>query len=202
MDQSPFFRLSPELRNLVYEYALTQSDGPADLLEQQPGLTMTCRKIRQECLLLHYSLNIFELEAPNNTSQALVNCLRSSILHTSIGAAKVRSMPKLNVIYHLSSLENQPVVPGCKNEGGWVQLSETLAAMGFSKDQVTWKTESTSFLDSSLGGNYLAYLAETARLRMYDQILKKDWEEISDSVEAAETWSKKIRSLDRWPWCD
>ncbi|EME83162.1 uncharacterized protein MYCFIDRAFT_174640 [Pseudocercospora fijiensis CIRAD86] len=197
MDQSPFFKLSPELRNLVYEYAVTQSDASVKLLEKQPGLTMTCRKIRQECLLLFYSLNTFRLEVPQNNSQALAQRLQSSTLHTDAGGERLRSIQKLAIIYHLSSLENQPVVPGCKNEGGWVRISETLAEMGFSKDQVVWKTQSTSFLDSSLGGNYLAYLAETARLRMYDHIIQKGWEEISDSMVAAKASSQTIWKLDR-----
>ncbi|KXS94115.1 hypothetical protein AC578_7505 [Pseudocercospora eumusae] len=196
MDQSPLLRLPPELRNLVYEYALTKSDSPVDLREQQAGLTMTSRKIRQESLLIFYNLNTFGLEVPNNTSQTLANSLRSSIFGTRVGAARVRSMQKLIVTYHLSSLENRPVVPGCKNEGGWVQLCETLAAMGFLKCQVEWETESTSFLDSSFGGNYLAYLAETARLRIFDQILKRDWEEVSDSVEGAKASGWKVCSLD------
>ncbi|GAB1727816.1 hypothetical protein NU195Hw_g2137t1 [Hortaea werneckii] len=57
MDNSPLLRLSPELRNAIYEhlfddaYAITLQDG-----KTQQALTKTCRKLREECLGMYYSL--------------------------------------------------------------------------------------------------------------------------------------------------
>lgn len=47
--QSPLMRLSAELRNQIYEYALTDDEEieiTADL--KQPALLLTCREIRND----------------------------------------------------------------------------------------------------------------------------------------------------------
>ncbi|KAI7162190.1 hypothetical protein KC316_g11389 [Hortaea werneckii] len=77
METSPFARLSAELRNKIYSYALYNPDGvwlehPSDDLKLKPGwklrihasgnptaLAMTCRQIHAESGLLFYSINKF-----------------------------------------------------------------------------------------------------------------------------------------------
>ena len=48
------------------------------------------------------------------------------------------------------------------------------------KTQVSWRAGSTGFSDPSLGKNYLEWLAESARLRMYSNLVVKDWEKAVD----------------------
>ena len=80
METSYFSRLAPELRNRIYEYALTRdrafeitiySDQEGltqvkDTSARHPlGLAMTCRAMREECTELFYSLNTFTVKASN-----------------------------------------------------------------------------------------------------------------------------------------
>lgn len=61
---SPLLRLPAELRNRIYELALTRQ-GPRKMIKawdrpgRQPGLTRTCRAIRAEALPIFYSINEF-----------------------------------------------------------------------------------------------------------------------------------------------
>jgi len=57
MDASPFTRLSPELRNTIYEFVFT-SDYAITLQYNgtQHALTKTCRQFRHETLRMYYSL--------------------------------------------------------------------------------------------------------------------------------------------------
>ncbi|EME48410.1 hypothetical protein DOTSEDRAFT_84047 [Dothistroma septosporum NZE10] len=57
MDSSLFLRLSPELRNVVYEHTFT-SQYAVTLLsgKVQHSLTMTCRQLRRETLKMYYSI--------------------------------------------------------------------------------------------------------------------------------------------------
>ncbi|EMC94833.1 hypothetical protein BAUCODRAFT_141096 [Baudoinia panamericana UAMH 10762] len=60
MEASPFARLSPELRNLIYEYAFASKY--AVTLEHnriQPGISRTCRRIREESLTMYYASTTF-----------------------------------------------------------------------------------------------------------------------------------------------
>ncbi|KAF2723611.1 hypothetical protein K431DRAFT_301517 [Polychaeton citri CBS 116435] len=80
MDNSPFDRLSGELRNLIYEYALDAQDpivipspsrrrahfpshiidiGGTQAFPQSPPLAQTCRRIRNESLSIFFAANVF-----------------------------------------------------------------------------------------------------------------------------------------------
>ena len=76
MKHSPFSKLSPELRNRIYEYAL-KSDKPFDITTTAPcgkprnkmsyiqgnplALATTCRVIKNECTQLFYANNTFKV---------------------------------------------------------------------------------------------------------------------------------------------
>ena len=63
MDKSPFQKLSPELRNNIWQFAVTELHGRVyisfDESVQQPSITRTCNQIRGESLLMFYSENDF-----------------------------------------------------------------------------------------------------------------------------------------------
>jgi len=64
MDNSPLARLPSELRNRVYELALTvQMDYPIYLrdIDLHIGLTRTCRQARNESRPMFYAFNRFEI---------------------------------------------------------------------------------------------------------------------------------------------
>ncbi|KAK5124197.1 hypothetical protein LTR85_001900 [Meristemomyces frigidus] len=79
MENSPFAKLAPELRNRIYELALTLPkrivivrrsfspstfrQEPANARYQPLALAMTCRVINEECQQLFYAANAFELRA-------------------------------------------------------------------------------------------------------------------------------------------
>jgi len=52
-------KLSPEIRNLIYELALIEEADVEITVNREAGLSETCRQIRQEFLGLYYSLNTF-----------------------------------------------------------------------------------------------------------------------------------------------
>lgn len=73
MDHSPLARLAPELRNRVYELALTHSDRIKPLngshhaeLADHNQLTSTCRQVRTETLGMFYAVITFALSAQNS----------------------------------------------------------------------------------------------------------------------------------------
>ncbi|KAK5114558.1 hypothetical protein LTR85_010135 [Meristemomyces frigidus] len=62
MDNSPFARLPPELRNRIFDLALTRSNGcriELDQMQNYNQLTRTCRQIRAETHAVFYSQNDF-----------------------------------------------------------------------------------------------------------------------------------------------
>lgn len=81
----PIFRLSPELRNHIYEpvlvsqhpFCLTTHGDPSDCgydrysVTAEPPLVRTCRMIRQESLSIYYGCNTFQFRS----YQALVDWL-------------------------------------------------------------------------------------------------------------------------------
>ncbi|GIZ42236.1 hypothetical protein CKM354_000551200 [Cercospora kikuchii] len=180
-EKSPLLRLSPELRNLIYEFALTEpTSQEACILLPQPALTRTCNRIRQESLLLYYTLNDFHLSIPRDAAYLIAQALCKSHFLTTEGRRIVQSIPLLKITYHLSSMENMPASLGVgfKVQGGWVDLAEALARVGFQREQVEWKAVSDRrFSHPALGGNYYHYLAESARVRVLGEVMMKDWDE-------------------------
>lgn len=80
MDASPFARLSPELRNLIYEFAFTASDNLKAVTLQndriQHGITKTCRQIRRETLTMYYSMTRFNAHLDDGPSIPLARWLK------------------------------------------------------------------------------------------------------------------------------
>ncbi|KAK4953629.1 hypothetical protein LTR10_008232 [Elasticomyces elasticus] len=68
MDQSPFEKLAPELRNAIWEMSLNLGE-PLILNKIEtttpPPITATCRQIREETLFMFYSDRIVELHLPS-----------------------------------------------------------------------------------------------------------------------------------------
>ena len=78
MEGSPLLKLSPEIRNDIYELALrhgaafliggnrdfdTRTDPvPKAKVKDAMGLTMVCSKVRNECLQLFYAVNRFKVK--------------------------------------------------------------------------------------------------------------------------------------------
>lgn len=63
MNASPLARLPPELRNQIFELALTDVSGYIYLriLRNHAQLTRVCRQLRAETLALFYSLHHFRI---------------------------------------------------------------------------------------------------------------------------------------------
>jgi hypothetical protein len=78
------YKLSPELRNNIYELVLvtsgkaTQADGKQTttsveiITETQPALLRTCRQIRSEGLAMYYHHNIFKFTTTTADATALL----------------------------------------------------------------------------------------------------------------------------------
>ncbi|KAF2480888.1 hypothetical protein BDY17DRAFT_201991 [Neohortaea acidophila] len=79
MDNSPFARLSPELRNMIWKLAVTQNRPISlDCYENpEPPITRVCEQIRQESIGLFYGGNIF-LESLGNAQYFANEELRAS----------------------------------------------------------------------------------------------------------------------------
>ncbi|KAF2215876.1 hypothetical protein CERZMDRAFT_81966 [Cercospora zeae-maydis SCOH1-5] len=190
-EQSPLLRLSPELRNLIYEYALTEpTSQEPNLLLPQPALTRTCDRIRRESLLLYYALNNFHLPIPRDAAYPIAQALsKPYFLLATQGRRMIQAIPLLKITYHLSSIENMPATLGVgfAVQGGWVDLAEVLAKLGFEREQVEWKAVSDRrFSHPALGGNYYQYLAESARVGVLGEVMGKDWEEAVKRFSKAE----------------
>ena len=58
---SPFMKLPPELRDIIYEYALRLDDGIIQISSTtgipEPPLLLTCKTIRREAISILYTLN-------------------------------------------------------------------------------------------------------------------------------------------------
>lgn len=68
----PLLALPAELRNRIYEFAIVEST-PIDMVmrkrtgsDAQPGLTRTCRQIRQETLQMFFQDNVFRFDCDND----------------------------------------------------------------------------------------------------------------------------------------
>ncbi|GAB7335532.1 hypothetical protein MBLNU13_g07874t3 [Cladosporium sp. NU13] len=71
--QSHLLKLTPELLNRIYEYALT-ADGTSRNRElhtpRRPGLLQVCRQLRKESRLFYFWPNKFHIIVPvNNTEE-------------------------------------------------------------------------------------------------------------------------------------
>lgn len=78
MEASPFICLSPELRNVIYEF--TFMSAYATKLQNgqiQHPLTRTCRQLRRETLLLSLSLTVFNAHLDDGPATPLAHWLKT-----------------------------------------------------------------------------------------------------------------------------
>lgn len=78
MDSSSFMRLSPELRNLIYEYALANRYA-VTLQDSQVehSLTKVCRQIRQETLPMYFGRTRFNAHLDDGPMTPLARLLQA-----------------------------------------------------------------------------------------------------------------------------
>ncbi|KAK4565851.1 hypothetical protein LTR86_003700 [Recurvomyces mirabilis] len=97
MEPSPFLRLPAELRNEIYEcifcwqeWQVVGSPYEAAVAEAclatQPGITRTCKQIRQETLELYYARNHFCIQLPeaDRTEFAISRQIGNAGVHQNV----------------------------------------------------------------------------------------------------------------------
>ncbi|KAK5116315.1 hypothetical protein LTR85_009287 [Meristemomyces frigidus] len=110
MDGSPFARLPPELRNQIYEPALTLGQPITTLwwptsdnflsvrssgLHHPFALAQTCRAMRSESSALCYNLNAFELRVLDTTATGYEHAVRTFL--STIGPANAAALRTLAI---------------------------------------------------------------------------------------------------------
>ncbi|KAI5370771.1 hypothetical protein Slin14017_G016500 [Septoria linicola] len=92
MEASALYRLSPELRNHIYEhvfsskYAVTLQDQKC-----QHALTQTCKQLRHETLAMYYSLTSFNAHLDDGPATPLIKWLEV------LGAGTVCRIDRINI---------------------------------------------------------------------------------------------------------
>ncbi|GIZ39465.1 hypothetical protein CKM354_000284700 [Cercospora kikuchii] len=92
MELSPLYRLSPELRNQIYEHVF--ASRYAVMLQHnscQHALTKTCRQIRRETLAMFYSLTSFNAHLDDGPATPLTRWIKV------IGPETVCGIERINV---------------------------------------------------------------------------------------------------------
>ncbi|KAK5703961.1 hypothetical protein LTR97_002974 [Elasticomyces elasticus] len=123
MDDSPFARLSPELRNAIYEaafdteFAITLQDNAI-----QHGITRTCRQLRRETLHMYYSLARFNAHLDDGPTTPLARWLevlgRNNCL--LLREVNVWDMHMLNATLHgLESTQKLLQSTTAEGKNGW-----------------------------------------------------------------------------------
>jgi len=92
MDDSLFARLSPEIRNRIYEYAFT-SDFAVTLRAHgvEHALTQTCVQIRRETLAMFFTMTRFNAHLDDGPAAPLAHWLRA------LGAEVVLLINQINL---------------------------------------------------------------------------------------------------------
>ena len=145
---SPLFKLPPELREKIYEYAIVDS-GPTrvfcrdehteayglgpdykDYRWQAPPLLQSCRLVRLEASPAYYSKNRFYIVDGNGWFHWLLTWLRC------IGEANVLSLKEARVAEHSHQMITRPA-------GGYVQFWHDLQVLRqpLSKGALKWARE-------------------------------------------------------------
>lgn len=139
MDASPLGRLSPELRNIIYELCCQPSGHVSISKNMQPGITRASRQTRAESLLLSYSLPsafVFRITAESGTSiHDLCKWLRAE------SQQHLDQIKELNICADAQSL---PKRDGDEQELAWKDLALCLARCGFRYQRI--KVEVTDVL--------------------------------------------------------
>lgn len=104
---SPLFRLPGELRNKIYEYALTKRHPVLVNSEgfKVPPLLLTCHAIRSEALSLFYILNTFDVLFEYFDSTWAVHFLRIAREHANVSGQPI-SMNSLLPVTGTPNWEN------------------------------------------------------------------------------------------------
>lgn len=79
MDKSQLARLSPELRNHIYELCLRDNQGSIQICDvgEYNQLTQTCRQVRSETQVLFYTLNDFHTAVRNDQLERFCTFLQA-----------------------------------------------------------------------------------------------------------------------------
>ncbi|KAK5684036.1 hypothetical protein LTS10_003900 [Elasticomyces elasticus] len=157
MDDSPFARLSPELRNAIYEaafnteYAITLQDNAI-----QHGITRTCRQLRRETLHMYYSLARFNAHLDDGPTAPLARWLevlgRDNCL--LLREVNVWDMHMLNATVHgLESTEKLLQSTTANGKNGWYlkHLVVTLHHLGLEIRNLSLVNTSLDDLSASAG---------------------------------------------------
>jgi len=113
MEASPLARLPPELRNRIYEFALSQPSPLATTWQPEVkkftafpplagrpsplALTTTCRQVRIECLQLFYAVNDIVIGFEKHTCETKHVCSSLETMAELIGPANTAALHSLAV---------------------------------------------------------------------------------------------------------
>jgi hypothetical protein len=94
MENSSFAKLSPELRNQIYELVLRSNRATLELrdIKAYNGLSQTCRQLRTESQQMLYSLNNFTFTTSNRKLEKFCAFLRA------VGPAVIPQMRSLRLL--------------------------------------------------------------------------------------------------------
>lgn len=126
MDVSPFGKLSPELRNIIYELCCRR-EGVVFVTHQQPAITRVCKQIRAESILLSYNVPQFfacAISSPN-ISRYVVDWLRTQ---------QQRNLDQIRLLRIYTEVESIPKGGEDEHEDEWMYVAAALAKFGFGAD--------------------------------------------------------------------
>lgn len=92
----PFLSLHPEIRNMVYGFALTEQEQ-IDVRKGRPGLLKTCTQVHQEAFLLYLHRNDFAIAIDDLEDHVLYQWLS---LASVAGLSTSALINKLEVEHH------------------------------------------------------------------------------------------------------
>lgn len=148
MDNSPFSRLSAELRNKIYIFTLVEEDpielaAPSSDFKIRTALARTCRQLRQESLSLFYASNDFIITIKDDVlTHIQLGCTSLQIFSQGCLAR----LGKLTVHYEAG---RNPTVGFPTRDGrnpivgffsGVDMLCQGIAVTGFAYKDVSWST--------------------------------------------------------------
>ncbi|KAM3417274.1 hypothetical protein BST61_g5530 [Cercospora zeina] len=171
MENSPFGKLSAELRNNIYKLVL-EADKPLAVCSQspdlytaaQPPITRVCRQIREETLQMFYHSNTFAAEIMSdihwNSSPDDDVIQRADEIEEWFDCM---SSKYLDTIQHLCLMIVSP--ESCElshNRKDWQYLVKTLKRLGLVGDDGKGKLKAFVWLtcESRVGPNYCRRRAE------------------------------------------
>ncbi|CAK3898450.1 Hypothetical predicted protein [Lecanosticta acicola] len=163
MGSSSFFlsRLSPELRNLIYEHAFTSPYAvtlpPASpTRHHQHPLTLTCRAIRHESLPMYYFLTDFNAHLDDGPATPLAKWLKvlGPDLVACIGQINIWDMHMLNGTLHGIDSTARLLSPGI---GAASDQKYVLRPLGDWAIQTGWYLEDVILSLRSMGMDLLRF---------------------------------------------